>query len=489
MTRPYDNLTDLHQALVQQELSATELTKQTLANIHEHEDQLNAYVTVNDEGALAQAQAIDAAGIDPNNLFSGVPVALKDNLTTKGLLTTASSKILANFTPVYDADVVERLQAAGAITIGKTNLDEFAMGASTETSFYGTTRNPWDTTKVPGGSSGGSAATVAAGDVLASLGSDTGGSIRQPAAFNGIVGLKPTYGRISRWGLIAFASSLDQIGPMTANVTDAAAMLQVLAGRDERDATSSSQPVPDYVAGLTGDIKGLKIGVPKEFLADGIDAGVRDQIRSAVKQLEQLGAKVDEVSLPHSTHGIQAYYILAPSEASSNLQRFDGIRYGYRTSDAKNLEELYVKTRSEGFGDEVKRRIMLGTFALSAGAFDAFFMKAAKIRTLIIEDFKRVFADYDLIVGPTAPTPAFGIGEETKDPMTMYMNDMLTVPANLAGLPSISVPAGLVDGLPVGLQIIGQAFDETRVLNAAYAFEQSTEFHTLKPTLNEGGQA
>ncbi|MGV0168911.1 Asp-tRNA(Asn)/Glu-tRNA(Gln) amidotransferase subunit GatA [Furfurilactobacillus sp. WILCCON 0119] len=489
MTEQYKNIADLHQALVNKELSATELTKQTLTNIHDHEDALNAYVTVNDDEALAQAAAIDADGIDENNAFSGIPVAYKDNLTTNGLLTTASSKMLANFTPIYDADVVERLKANGAITIGKTNLDEFAMGASTETSYYGTTHNPWDTTKVPGGSSGGSAATVAAGDVLAALGSDTGGSIRQPAAFNGIVGLKPTYGRVSRWGLIAFASSLDQIGPMTSNVTDAAAMMNVIAGRDERDATSSITPVPDYVAGLTGDIKGLKIGVPKEFFGEGIDAGVRDQIKAAVKQLEALGATVDEVSLPHSTHGIQAYYILGPSEASSNLQRFDGIRYGYRTPNAKNLEELYVKTRSEGFGDEVKRRIMLGTFALSAGAFDAFFMKAAKIRTLIIEDFNRVFADYDVIVGPTAPTPAFNIGAETKDPMTMYMNDMLTVPANLAGLPAVSLPAGLVDGLPVGLQIIGQRFDEARVLNTAYAFEQHTNFHEAKPTMFKGGQA
>ncbi|GKT03136.1 Asp-tRNA(Asn)/Glu-tRNA(Gln) amidotransferase subunit GatA [Furfurilactobacillus entadae] len=489
MTEQYKNIADLHQALVNKELSATELTKQTLTNIHDHEDALNAYVTVNDDEALAQAAAIDADGIDENNAFSGIPVAYKDNLTTNGLLTTASSKMLANFTPIYDADVVERLKANGAITIGKTNLDEFAMGASTETSYYGTTHNPWDTTKVPGGSSGGSAATVAAGDVLAALGSDTGGSIRQPAAFNGIVGLKPTYGRVSRWGLIAFASSLDQIGPMTSNVTDAAAMMNVIAGRDERDATSSITPVPDYVAGLTGDIKGLKIGVPKEFFGEGIDAGVRDQIKAAVKQLEALGATVDEVSLPHSTHGIQAYYILGPSEASSNLQRFDGIRYGYRTPSAKNLEELYVKTRSEGFGDEVKRRIMLGTFALSAGAFDAFFMKAAKIRTLIIEDFNRVFADYDVIVGPTAPTPAFNIGAETKDPMTMYMNDMLTVPANLAGLPAVSLPAGLVDGLPVGLQIIGQRFDEARVLNTAYAFEQHTNFHEAKPTMFKGGQA
>ncbi len=489
MTKQFDNLTELHQALVNKDLSATELTQQTLTDIHGHEDALNAYVTVNDEAALAQAKQADEAGIDADNVFSGVPVAYKDNLTTKGLLTTAASKILYNFKPVYDADVVTRLRAAGAITIGKTNLDEFAMGGSTETSYFGTVHNPWDTTKVPGGSSGGSAATVAAGDVLAALGSDTGGSIRQPAAFNGIVGIKPTYGRVSRWGLIAFASSLDQIGPMTSNVTDAAAMMSVIAGHDDRDATSSSKDVPDYVAGLNGDIKGLKIGVPKEFLGDGIDAGVRDQIKAAIKQLEDLGATVDEVSLPHSTHGIQAYYILGPSEASSNLQRFDGIRYGYRTPNAKNLEELYVKTRSEGFGDEVKRRIMLGTFALSAGAYDAFFMKAAKIRTLIIEDFNKVFADYDVIVGPTAPTPAFGIGAETKDPMTMYMNDMLTVPANLAGLPAISVPAGLVDGMPVGLQIIGRPFDEARVLNTAFAFEQNTDFHELKPSLNKGGRA
>ncbi|KRL56423.1 Asp-tRNA(Asn)/Glu-tRNA(Gln) amidotransferase subunit GatA [Furfurilactobacillus rossiae] len=489
MTQQFDNLTELHQALVNKDLSATELTQQTLTNIHDHEDALNAYVTVNDDEALAQAKQADESGIDADNVFSGVPVAYKDNLTTKGLLTTAASKILYNFKPVYDADVVTRLRAAGAVTIGKTNLDEFAMGGSTETSYFGTVHNPWDTTKVPGGSSGGSAATVAAGDVLAALGSDTGGSIRQPAAFNGIVGLKPTYGRVSRWGLIAFASSLDQIGPMTQNVTDAAAMMNVIAGRDERDATSSSKEVPDYVAGLSGDIKGLKIGVPKEFLGEGIDEGVRDQIKTAIKKLEALGATVDEVSLPHSTHGIQAYYILGPSEASSNLQRFDGIRYGYRTPNAKNLEELYVKTRSEGFGDEVKRRIMLGTFALSAGSFDAFFMKAAKIRTLIIEDFKKVFADYDVIVGPTAPTPAFGIGAETKDPMTMYMNDMLTVPANLAGLPAVSVPAGLVDGLPVGLQVIGRPFDESRVLNTAFAFEQNTTFHELKPSMSKGGRA
>lgn len=480
------DLTKLHEQLVNKEISAVELTQQTLDNIKATDDKVEAFITVEEEKALAQAKAIDEQGIDPNSLFSGIPVGIKDNILTKDVLTTAASKMLYNFKPIFDATVMEKLNNAGAIMIGKTNMDQFAMGSTSKTSYFKTTKNAWDYTKVPGGSSGGSASAVAAGQVLATLGTDTGGSVRQPAAFNGIVGMKPTYGRVSRWGVIAFASSLDQVGHMTRNVRDNAAMLNVLAGHDERDQTSSTSPVPDFTAKLNGDIKGMKIALPKEYLGQGVSEGVRTTILAAAKQLEALGATVEEVSLPHSKYGVAAYYIIGSSEASSNLQRFDGIRYGFRAEDAKNLNDLYVKTRSQGFGDEVKRRIMLGTFSLSAGSYDAFFKKAAQIRTLIIQDFDNVFKDYDLIIGPTAPTVAFGLDFKPEDPAEMYMNDVLTIPSNFAGLPALSVNAGFSEGLPVGLHMIGKQFDEETIYRAAYAFEQSTELFKQVPKI--GGQ-
>lgn len=474
-------VTELHQKLVDRELTVTELVSQTLDQIEADQAVLNDFVTINRDEALKQAQAIDEKGVDPDNLWAGIPIAVKDNIVTKGLKTTASSKMLSNFTPIYDATVIERLKANDVIVIGKTNLDEFAMGGSTETSFYGTTRNPWDHTKVPGGSSGGSATTVAAGNSIAALGSDTGGSIRQPASYTGIVGVKPTYGRISRYGLIAFGSSLDQIGPMTRTVKDNAALLNIIAGMDERDLTSSDKEVPDFTAKIGQDIKGMKIALPKEYLGKGINKDVKATIKQAVQTLTDLGATVEEVSLPRSNYGVAAYYIIGSSEASSNLQRFDGIRYGYRADDVKNLEDVYVKSRSEGFGDEVKRRIMLGTYALSAGSYDAFFKKAAQVRTLIIDDFNKVFENYDLIIGPTAPTPAYKIGAEVDDPTTMYMNDVLTIPVNLAGLPAMSLPAGFSEGMPVGLQMIAKPFDEQTMYQAGAAFEAATNFYQKHP--------
>lgn len=481
-----NDLTSLHDLLVKKEISATDLTKETLATIKEREQKVDAFLSVDEEGALKQAAEVDETGVDATNVLSGIPLGIKDNIVTKGLKTTAASKILENFDPIYDATVIEKLKAAKAITIGKTNMDEFAMGGSTENSAFKLTKNAWDQTKVPGGSSGGSAAAVASGEVVASLGSDTGGSIRQPASFNGIVGVKPTYGRVSRYGLIAFASSLDQIGPFTRSVRDNATLLNAISGADPRDFTSSKREVPDFTQGIDGGVKGMRIAVPKEYLGEGVAADIKKAVKNAITVFEKLGATVDEVSLPHSKYGVPVYYIIASSEASSNLQRFDGIRYGHRAQNVKNLEDVYVKSRSEGFGDEVKRRIMLGTFSLSAGTYDAFFKKAAQVRTLICQDFARVFAEYDLILGPTTPTTAFGIGEDIKDPVTMYMNDILTIPVNLAGLPGMSLPAGYSKGLPIGLQLIANQFDEKTMYRAGYAFEQETEFHKQAPTI--GGQ-
>lgn len=478
----YKNVEELHKDLVNKKISVTELVKETLNSIKLHESKLNAYISINEEQSLNMAAKIDKKGVNPDNLWEGIPIAVKDNLNTKGILTTAASKILSNFKPIYDATVVQKLKEAGAIIIGKTNLDEFAMGSSSETSYYGAVHNPWDLERVPGGSSAGSAATVASRDVLVSLGSDTGGSIRQPAAFNGVVGVKPTYGRVSRWGLIAFGSSFDQIGSIATNVQDAASLLTLISGMDVKDATSSSKKVPDFRQKLTGNIEGLRIGVPKEFFGDGVDPKICSLIKDSLKVFKEQEALIEEVSLPNSIYGIQAYYVLAPAEASSNLQRFDGIRYGYRADNINNLEDLYVKTRTEGFGDEVKRRIMLGTYALSASSYEAFFIKAAKVRTLIINDYKELFKKYDIIVGPTTPSVAFKFGDK-KDETSMYMNDMLTVTANIAGLPAMSVPAGLVDGLPVGLHIIGKPFDEVTMLNAGYTFEKINNFN-LKPNID-----
>jgi aspartyl-tRNA(Asn)/glutamyl-tRNA(Gln) amidotransferase subunit A len=483
------SLEELHQLLVSKEISAVDLTAETFNHIKATEPAVDSFITLNESNAMSLAKNIDQKGITEGNVLAGIPIGIKDNIVTKDLLTTAASKILANFEPIYDATVMEKVYQADMIPVGKLNMDEFAMGASTETSYFKKTKNAWDHTKVPGGSSGGSAAAVAAGQVPVSLGSDTGGSIRQPASFNGIVGMKPTYGRVSRFGLIAFASSLDQIGPMTRSVKDNALALSAISGFDAKDSTSSGVVVPDFAAGLTGNIKGMKVALPKEYMGDGIQPGVREAILKAAETFRALGATVEEVSLPHSKYGVAVYYIIASSEASSNLQRFDGIRYGFRSENVKNLDDVYVNSRSEGFGEEVKRRIMLGTFSLSAGYYDAYFKKAGQVRTLIKQDFDKVFADYDLIIGPSSPTVAFGLGENINDPITMYMNDILTIPVNLAGLPGMSVPAGFSEGLPVGLQIIGKHFDEATMYQAAYAFEQATDFHTKKPVILGGSNA
>ena len=473
----------LHDKLVNKEISAVELAKATLKDIKDREGKVDSFITITEDEALAQAAAIDERGIDASNPVSGIPIAVKDNISTKGILTTAASKMLYNYEPIFDATSVEKLYANDMIIVGKTNMDEFAMGGSTENSAFKPTKNAWDETKVPGGSSGGSATAVAANQVLLSLGSDTGGSIRQPASFNGVVGLKPTYGRISRFGLIAFGSSLDQIGPFSQNVEDNALLLNAVSGYDPKDSTSSEVAVPDFTSKIGQDVKGLKIALPKEYLGEGIDPQVKEQVFAAAKHFEKLGAIVEEVSLPHSKYGVAVYYIIASSEASSNLQRFDGIRYGFRAEDAVDLEDIYVKTRSQGFGEEVKRRIMLGTFSLSSGYYDAYFKKAGQVRTLIMQDFQKVFENYDLIIGPTAPTVAYDLDTQGHDPVAMYLADLLTIPVNLAGLPGISIPAGQVDGLPVGLQIIGKAFDETTIYQAAAAFEATTDFHKNKPVI------
>lgn len=482
-----NDLTSLHQMLVNKELSAKELMQATFDGIAKREPQIDAFLAMNKGAALKQAAAIDHRGINADNVLDGIPVGIKDNMVTKGLTTTAASKMLEDFNPIYSATAVERLENAGMVVAGKLNLDEFAMGSSTETSAFKKTKNAWDQTKVPGGSSGGPAAAIASGELIAALGSDTGGSIRQPAAFNGVVGFKPTYGRVSRYGLIAFSSSLDQIGPMTRNVKDNALMLNAIAGQDKHDFTTSPREVPDFTSKIGKDIKGMHIGVPKEFMDVDLQPEVREAVQNAIKTFESLGATVDEISLPHSLNGIQVYYIVATSEASSNLQRYDGIRYGFRAKDVKNLEDVYVRSRSEGFGDEVKRRIMLGTFSLSSGLYDEFFGKATKVRTLICNEFENVFKDYDLILGPTTTTAAFGFGEKTDDPIAMYMNDLLTIPMNLAGVPAMSIPGGFTkDGLPVGIHLVAPRFDEETLYQAGYAFEQATDFHNQIPTI--GGQ-
>ncbi|WP_461227344.1 Asp-tRNA(Asn)/Glu-tRNA(Gln) amidotransferase subunit GatA [Lacticaseibacillus suihuaensis] len=469
----------MHQALQDGATTAAALVAAANARIDAIDPDVAAFLARNPK-AQAQAEAVDAKG-DFSQPLAGVPVAIKDNIVTNGLTTTAASKILEHFEPIYDATVVEKLQAAGAINVGKVNLDEFAMGSSTENSGFQVTKNAWDHSRVPGGSSGGSAAAVASGQVPMALGTDTGGSIRQPAAFNGIVGVKPTYGRVSRWGVIAFASSLDQVGTLTRSVEDAALTLNVIAGHDDKDATTAEEPVPDFTANLHKGVAGLKIALPEEYLGEGVDPKVAAKIQAAAAQLRELGATVDTVSLPHTKYAVPAYYIIASSEASSNLQRFDGIRYGFRAQDVKNLTDVYVRSRSEGFGPEVKRRIMLGTFSLSAGFYDAYFKKAAQVRTLITRDFEKVFEDYDLIMGPTTPTVAFKIGDKVTDPLTMYMNDILTIPVNLAGLPAASIPAGFVDKMPVGLQLIGKAFDEATIFQAAEAFEAANDYLAQLP--------
>ena len=479
------SLKELQAMLAAKEITATDLTKATFERIKAVEPNIDAFITLNEEKALAQAAKIDEEGIEAGSL-AGIPIGIKDNIVTKDLLTTAASKMLYNFDPIYDATVMEKIYDANMVPVGKLNMDEFAMGGSTETSYFKKTKNAWDQTKVPGGSSGGSAAAVASGQVVASLGSDTGGSIRQPAAFNGIVGMKPTYGRISRYGLIAFSSSLDQIGPMTRTVEDNAILLEAISGWDKKDSTSAQLEVPNFTKGINDGVKGMRIAVPKEYMGEGIAPGVRQAIDDAIAKYKELGATVEEVSLPHSKYGVEVYYIIASSEASSNLQRFDGIRYGYRSENVKDLEDIYVNSRSEGFGSEVKRRIMLGTFSLSAGFYDAYFRKAGQVRTLIKNDFDKVFEDYDLIIAPTTPTTAYGLGENITDPITMYMGDILTIPVNLAGLPGMSIPCGFSDDMPVGLQIIGKAFDESTMYRAAQAFEQATDHHKKLPAILGG---
>lgn len=478
-------LQDVHNKLNKKELSVTELVDASYTRIAETDSAIKAFITLDEENAKQQAAALDKQLLEggERGLLFGLPAGIKDNIVTEGLLTTCASQFLSNYNPIYDATSVRKLKAAQSVTIGKLNMDEFAMGGSNENSSYFPTRNPWNTEYVPGGSSGGSAASVAAGQVYFALGSDTGGSIRQPAAYCGIVGLKPTYGLVSRFGLVAFASSLDQIGPLTKNVEDSAYVLQAIAGYDASDSTSANVEIPDYTSALTGDVKGLRIGVPKEYLGAGIDPRVKEAVMKALQVYESMGATWEEVSLPHTDYAIATYYLLASSEASSNLARFDGVRYGVRADDAANLIDMYRKSRSQGFGPEVKRRIMLGTYALSSGYYDAYYLKAQKVRTLIKQDFDQVFEKFDLIIGPTAPTPAFRIGEQVGDPLTMYLNDICTIPVSLAGIPAISVPCGMADGLPIGLQIIGKAFDESTVLRAAHAFEQQTEHHKLRPQL------
>ncbi len=475
---------EAHQLLKSRQLSSVELTRAYLERISQVESEVRAFVTVIDELALKQArQADELIARGDINPLTGIPVAAKDNMCTIGVRTTCSSKMLENLVPPYNATVIEKLNGCGAVIIGKTNLDEFAMGSSTENSALFTTHNPWDLSRVPGGSSGGSAAAVSAGEALYALGSDTGGSIRQPASFCSIVGFKPTYGRVSRYGLIAFASSLDQIGPLTQDVTDCALVLNAIAGHDSRDSTSVSSPVPDYTRALSTDLKGLRLGVPKEYFVEGMQPKVETAIKAAINKLEEFGAKVEwEVSLPHTLYALAVYYIIAPSEASANLARYDGVKYGF-SYQGDSMWESLEKTREFGFGDEVKRRIMLGTYALSAGYYDAYYLKAQKVRTLIRREFDQAFEKFDALITPTSPTVPFKIGERTDDPLQMYLSDICTLPVNIAGLPAVSIPAGFVDELPIGLQIIGKPFAEETILNIAYAYEQATDWHKRRPEI------
>ena len=471
--------------LRRRELSSVALTEAVFQRVTETDGKVRAYLTLDRDAAIQSARRADERlekGDDPTSLL-GIPIALKDNFLTRGLRTTCAAKILGDFMPPYDATTVRNLRTAGAVIVGKTNLDEFAMGSSAENSAFFPTRNPWNLARIPGGSSGGSAAAVAADQCIAALGTDTGGSIRQPASCCGIVGLKPTYGRISRYGIIAFASSMDQVGPMTKDVRDSALLLQVLAGHDPADATSSTQPVPDYNHALKNEVKGIRVGVPKEFFVAGMQPEVDQAVRTAVRELEKQGALIEEISLPHTNYAVAVYYIVATAEASSNLARYDGMRFGYR-ADAKDLSETYMLTRDEGFGAEVKRRIMLGTYVLSAGYYDAYYLKAQRVRTLIKRDFDEAFKRCDVIVTPTMPTTAFKLGEKTKDPLQMYLSDIYTISVNLAGLPALSLPCGFDGGgLPIGLQIIGKHFDEPTILRVAYHYEQATEWHKKKPAI------
>ena len=476
---------EAHRLLKEKKISSVELTEDVLKHLRNVEDKVRACLTITEEEALRSARAADQviARGDIRSL-TGVPALIKDVICTKGIRTTCASKMLENFIPPYDATVIRKLKADSYVIVGKANMDEFAMGSSTENSAFFVTHNPWNLDCVPGGSSGGSAAGVAIDECIYALGSDTGGSIRQPAAFCGVTGLKPTYGRVSRFGLVAFASSLDQIGPITKDVTDCALVLNAITGHDARDATTVPLEIPDYTQALKADIKGMRIGVPREYFVEGMQAEVRSVLEVAIQKLEELGAIVDwDASLPYTKYGLAAYYILAPSEASANLARYDGVKYGYSYRDTTNMWEAMEKTKQNGFGAEVKRRIMLGTYALSAGYYDAYYLKAQKVRTLIKRDFEQAFRKYDVLVTPTSPTVAFKIGEKVDDPVAMYLSDLCTLPINIAGVPAISIPAGLVNGLPVGMQFIGKHFDEESLLKVSYAFEQTTDWHGKKPTL------
>ena len=476
---------EAHNLLKEKKISSVELTRAVLKHLESIDSKVRACIRITGDTALESARAADKAITQGSeSLLTGIPFIIKDNMCTRGITTTCGSKMLENFVPPYDAHVVEKLKAVNAVLVAKANMDEFAMGSSTENSAYFTTHNPWKLDRVPGGSSGGSAASVAADETIYALGSDTGGSIRQPAGFCGVVGLKPTYGRVSRFGLVAFASSLDQIGPITKDVTDCAIVLNTIAGHDKRDSTTVPIEAPDYTQALKADIKGLRVGVPREYLVEGMQVEVRQAIEAAIKQLEKLGARVDRnVSLPNTKYGLAAYYILAPSEASANLARYDGVKYGYSYRDTTNMWEAMEKTRQFGFGAEVKRRIMLGTYALSAGYYDAYYLKAQKVRTLIRQDFDKAFQSCDVLITPTSPTVAFKIGEKADDPVQMYLSDVCTLPINIAGVPAVSIPAGFADGLPVGLQLIGKHFSEETLLRTAYAYEQATPWHTMKPAL------
>lgn len=475
----------LHSLLKNKEVSAVEITNSVIERINAVEGSVKAYITQTSEAALEKAKAVDAKiqkgeEISP---LAGIPGAIKDNICISGTKTTCASKILADFIPPYNATVMEKL-GQDTVVVGKANLDEFAMGGSTENSGFHTTHNPWDLSTVPGGSSGGSAAAVAAGEAIWSLGSDTGGSIRQPAAYCGVVGLKPTYGRVSRYGLVAYASSLDQIGPITRDVTDAAFVMNAIAGYDPKDSTSIKVDTPDYTKALVNNIKGLKIGIPREYFVAGMDPEVEKSIRQSIDQLVALGAEITEVSMPHTEYALSAYYLIAPAEASSNLARYDGVSYGHRVPGS-DIVDMYKKTRSEAFGTEVKRRIMLGTYALSSGYYDAYYLKALKVRTLVKQDFDRAFEKVDVLVTPTAPTTAFKIGEKSSDPLAMYLQDVCTIPVNLAGVPGISIPCGFSNGMPIGLQIIGKPLDEETILRTAYTFEQNNDYHKRFAPLGE----
>jgi aspartyl-tRNA(Asn)/glutamyl-tRNA(Gln) amidotransferase subunit A len=470
--------------LAQGDITSTELTMAVLDRITAVEERTKAFVTVTETLAMEQAEAADrrikAGDAQP---LTGIPMSLKDNMSTRGVVTTCSSRMLEDFVPTYDATVARRLYGEGAVMVGKGNLDEFAMGSSTENSAFHSTHNPWDLDRAPGGSSGGPAAAVSAGEAVYSLGSDTGGSIRQPAGFCGVVGLKPTYGLVSRYGLIAFASSLDQIGPITRDVADAAIVMNAIAGYDRRDSTSIDYTPPDYTQSLGKDVRGLRVGVPREYFVDGMEPGVESAVREAIRVLGDLGAIVEETSLPHTPQALAVYYIIAPSEASANLARYDGVKYGYSAKDASSMWDALEKTRQEGFGPEVKRRIMLGTYALSSGYYDAYYLKAQRVRTLIRQEFDEEFQKFDVLVTPTSPTVAFKLGDKTEDPMAMYLNDIFTQPANIAGVPAVSVQGGMVDGLPVGLQFTASHMQEETLLRVAHAYEQATEWHRLRPNI------